>query len=638
MVRARKAQVALAAILAIEVAFFVSCAGVDRAPSEPKPEDGGKPVAASSGSSGVDKPGSTAPAKPEADAKGGAKTDAKDAAASTTAPKPREGESALPPAAPSVAAAPVLKEARGAATGAPGVSWATSAKAPPSASGLKAGFSDDNAQFGYFVDFLAKYDDVAHVPYDISERLTVRVVDSAGKPVANAAVAVSASGRAVAAGTTYSDGGFRFYPKALGVKAASFEVEAKAGALSARARAERDGPRTVELRLQGARVIPAPLPLDVAFVMDTTGSMGEEIERLRSMIEIIYANLTELKPKPLVRFGLVLYKDRGDEYVTEVVGLTENLDAFQRELEAVSASGGGDGPEDLESALDDAVNKLDWNKNGLRLAFVVTDAEAHLDYGRKYTYVDAADDARERAIKLFTIGTGGLPLEGEYLLRQVSQLTDARYIFLTYGEDGESAGGAEGSVSHHTGSNFQTDKLEAIVIRFVREEVSNLSDTPLTSGEDYFSAKKVKGEDRDGILDKLFADAIGNLADYSTFHIAADTPCVVMPVSPADPALAATAEYFGERLSLSSSAAKRWKPVERKDLQKILAELELQLSGLADEGSAAKVGKVLGADVMVVSTLYKRAERYELFLKLVRVSTAEVLAVSRAKLDLDLGL
>ncbi len=73
-------------------------------------------------------------------------------------------------------------------------------------------------------------------------------------------------------------------------------------------------------------------------------------------------------------------------------------------------------------------------------------------------------------------------------------------------------------------------------------------------------------------------------------------------------------------------------------MQKILAELELQLSGLVDEGSSARVGKVLGADVLVASTLYKRADRYELFLRLVRVSTAEVLAVSRARIALDLGL
>jgi len=518
------------------------------------------------------------------------------------------------------------------------MSLAAEPKSVPTVSGLKAGFSDDNAQFNYFVDFLTTYGDVPHFTYDISERLTVRVLDGAGKSVANAIISVSAGGTLLESGLSYADGGFRFYPSALDTKASSFDIQARAGRLSASAKVARDGARLVELKLQGSRSIPSPLPLDVLFVMDTTGSMGEEISRLTSTIEIIYANLNELKPRPLVRFGLVLYKDRGDEYITQVVPLTDDLDAFQAELEEVSADGGGDSPEDLESALDDAVNKIAWNEGGLRMAFVVTDAEPHLDYGHEYTYIDAANDARGKAIKLYTIGTGGLPLEGEYILRQVSQLTDSRYIFLTYGEGGESKGGTEGSVSHHTGANFQTDKLEAIIIRFVREEVSRLSDAPLSAGEDFYTAQKVGDESRDETMDKLFEEAMGNLADYSTYHITKETPCVVMPLTPSDASLAPTAEYFAARLAMASAEAKRWKLVERKDLQGILAELELQLSGLADEGNAAKVGQVLGADIMVAGTLYKRAERYELFLKLLRVSTAEVLAVTRAKIDLDLGL
>lgn len=548
--------------------------------------------------------------------------------------------SAAPAPAPSVA--PESGAARGSAAGAPGVAFSTgSGSAPkpmPSASGLKAGFSDDNAQFNYFVEFLAKYADVEHVGYDIGERLTLRVLDADGKPVANARVTVKAGAETVASGLTFADGGFRFYPAALGTKAKSFSVTAERGKRAATAIVARDGQRLVELRLADKRAVPSPLPLDVLFVMDTTGSMGEEIERLRATIEIIYANLSALKPAPLVRFGLVLYKDRGDEYITERVPLTSDLDAFQARLDQVTASGGGDGPEDLQSALDDAVNKMDWNKDGVRVAFVVTDAEAHLDYGRSYTYVDAANDARAKGIKLYTIGTGGLPLEGEYLLRQVSQLTDARYIFLTYGEGGESGGGSEGSVSHHTGSNFQTDKLEAIIIRFVKEEAAFQSDSPLEVDEDFFTADKIDDETRDATLDKLFAEAVGNLADYSTYRVTPDTPCVVLPLSPATEAERLVAEYFGERLAAASSEGKRWKPVERKDLQKVLAELELQLSGLVDEASAARVGGVLGADVLVTGTLYRRAERYELFLKLVRVSTAEVLAVTRAKIDLDLGL
>jgi len=89
---------------------------------------------------------------------------------------------------------------------------------------------------------------------------------------------------------------------------------------------------------------------------------------------------------------------------------------------------------------------------------------------------------------------------------------------------------------------------------------------------------------------------------------------------------------------MTGAKVKRFKLVERKDLQKVLSELELQLSGLVDDANAAKVGQFLGADILVAGTLYKRADRYELFLKLVRVSTAEVLAVTRAKIAFDLGL
>jgi len=203
---------------------------------------------------------------------------------------------------------------------------------------------------------------------------------------------------------------------------------------------------------------------------------------------------------------------------------------------------------------------------------------------------------------------------------------------------GEAAGGAEGSVSHHTGSNFQTDKLESIIIKFVKEEVASLSDAPVTAPDDILNARTVQDESRDQTLSTLFSEAIGNLADYSTYQITPDTPCVVLPVAVSGDGFGPTAEYFGERLVMAAAEAKRWKPVERKDMQKVLAELELQLSGLVDEGSVAKVGSLLGADVLVSSTLYKRAEKYELFLKLIRVSTAEVLAVARAKIDLDLGL
>lgn len=536
----------------------------------------------------------------------------------------------------------------------------------PSESGLKAGFSDDNKQYNYFVAFLEEYSGVPHVPFSVAERINLVITDSSGKPVPDALVSIDGK----VAGLTKADGTFRLYPGQEYPSDSSWTVEVSAGKLRLRTTVSRHGPRTVSMVLGGARTIPAPLPLDILFVMDTTGSMGEEIARLKSTMEIIHANVSSLRPKPDVRFGLVLYKDRGDEYITQTVPFTRSLEEFRAALEPVTADGGGDGPEDLESALDVAVREMDWTPKGLRLAFVITDAEAHLDYGHRFSYIDAAREARVKGIRIHTIGTGGLPIEGEYLLRQVSQLTDGKYIFLTYGEGGESDGGAPGSVSHHTGSNFQTDKLEVIIIRFVRDDVALLSDLPVTIDDEYFSAKKVDSESRDQTLDTLFDDALGNLADYSSFRLTRETRCAVVPVTvgggagiaagaaagsaagtasgsavqaapqapPGGQGLAATAEYFGERLAMAAASADRWTAVERKDLQKVLDEMELQLSGGVGQEGAARIGYLLGADVLIVPTLYAKSGSYEMLLKLIRVETGEILSVARAVIDPGLGL
>ena len=546
------------------------------------------------------------------------------------------------------------KEAAKAASPGAGVSDSPSPPPPPFAmpsatlkpvpgqSGLKAGYSDDNEQFNLFLKFLAQYESIPHERLFVSERILIKASDAAGKPVANAAVVVRADGKIIAKGKTYADGSFALYPlEYAGAEAAlSYEAEIEAQAGRVKIDIARNGPRSIPVRLGGSRSSPAALPVDIVFVLDTTGSMGEEIERLRDTIDIINANLTSLKPRPALRFGLVLYRDLEDDYVTEAHDLTSDLEAFRAILADVSADGGGDTPEELEVGLNDAVTKMAWNSTGLRLVFAITDAPAQLFRPRGFNYASTARRAASEAIKLFGIGTGGLPLEGEYLLRQVAQFTRAKYIFLTYGEGGESAGGKEGSVSHHTGTNFTTDKLEAVVIRFVKEEIALQSDKALESDDPYFSAKKATDESREETLGKLFSEALENLSDYSGIRLPEGARLAVLPIGLAEgaSALGNQAEYFGAQLTLSAAKAKSFALVERRDLQALLAELELQLSGLSDESNAAKVGKFLGAEYLVTGRLYARSDRYELFLNLVRVETAEILAATKARIALELGL
>mgnify|MGYP000208115186 CR=1 FL=1 len=56
------------------------------------------------------------------------------------------------------------------------------------------------------------------------------------------------------------------------------------------------------------------------------------------------------------------------------------------------------------------------------------------------------------------------------MLRQIAQFTGGRYIFLTYGESGESDGGTPATVSHHTGSNWQSRDLDAIVMKAIARD------------------------------------------------------------------------------------------------------------------------------------------------------------------------
>ncbi|MBN2441011.1 MAG: VWA domain-containing protein [Spirochaetales bacterium] len=508
----------------------------------------------------------------------------------------------------------------------------------PSSSGLRAGFADDNKQFNYFINFLTTYNNVSHYTIKIWERVVFKIKDKAGNSIPNAGITVYGNNTTLCKGKSYADGTFLFFPAEY-KDLEYIDVDISYLQQTKSIRVMRNGKRQIDVVFDTIRPKMTKIPLDILFILDTTGSMGEEINRLKTTIEIINMNIASLSSKPQVRFGMVLYKDRGDEeYITKIIPLTGKLEEFESELNKVEADGGGDIREDLQAALDDTMKRIEWNTTGIRLGFVITDAPPHLDYGQEYTYKDAVHDARTKGIKIFTVGTGGLAVDGEYILRQISQYTYAKYIFLTYGEKSESEGGVTGSVSHHTGANFQTDKLEAIIMRFAKEELSYLTDQPLEEGEEFFEAVKIEEEGKEETLNKLFTMAISQLIDYSSIGIKNNTLASVIPILSTEKKYNVDAEYFTDQLLTSISEEKTFTIVAREELQKILEELELQLSGIVSDESAVKIGALLGAEVLITGKLYRKDTHYEIFFKLLRVETGEVLSVTKARLEKELGL
>ena len=148
--------------------------------------------------------------------------------------------------------------------------------------------------------------------------------------------------------------------------------------------------------------------VEVAFVLDTTGSMGGLIQAAKEKIWSVASTMAAAQPAPEIRMGLVAYRDRGDAYVTQHVDLSSDLDSVYATLMDFQAQGGGDGPESVNQALNEAVEKLSWSqdKDTYRVVFLVGDAPPHMDYQDDVKWPVSVQRASERGIHVNAIQCG----------------------------------------------------------------------------------------------------------------------------------------------------------------------------------------------------------------------------------------
>jgi len=151
--------------------------------------------------------------------------------------------------------------------------------------------------------------------------------------------------------------------------------------------------------------------LEMVFVLDTTGSMGGLIEGAKQRIWGIVNEVMQSSSHPAVRIGLVAYRDRGDQYVTQVLPLTNDLDKVYSTLMDYQAGGGGDTPEDVRQALTDGVRRAGWSQTSSRTAqiiFLVGDAPPHQDYQDEQDTAITATEAVQKGMIVNTIQCGSL--------------------------------------------------------------------------------------------------------------------------------------------------------------------------------------------------------------------------------------
>lgn len=344
---------------------------------------------------------------------------------------------------------------------------------------LKAGSTDDNADFAEFLKFLATWTDrpetaAQHQFLDVRDRRYIEVVDVQGRPLPGVMVDVydAKSERPLLHGTTYGDGRVPFFPKVQDPKneAESWLVQARLGEVNANSTWNREGD-TFRVALDTQRA-DAAIPVDVTFIIDTTGSMADEIQRIKETLLSVTEALRSSGNAIDLRYAAVLYKDVGDEYVTRTHPFTADIAAFDTALKTVTAGGGGDGPESLNQGLAEAVHGVSWREHAAKVAFLIADAEPHMDYDDDIPYGESAKDAVARGIRIHSVAASGLGPFGTLVFRQVAQYTQGKFIFIEYGSTAATA------ASHGVAGQVKSNNLDDIVLEQIRWEIDHYARKP----------------------------------------------------------------------------------------------------------------------------------------------------------------
>lgn len=206
--------------------------------------------------------------------------------------------------------------------------------------------------------------------------------------------------------------------------------------------------------------------LDLVIVIDTTGSMGDEIAFLQKELIGITRAAARQAPGVSIRYGLVAYRDHGDDYVVKSYGFTGNSGTMNGWLRGLRADGGGDYPEAAAAALRAGVG-LDWRRGkGERILLHIADAPPHRQDAADY--LRAARSAAESGVQIFTLGASGVAAESEFLMRQASVATGGRYLFLT-DDSGVGYSHAEPTIRC-----YRVTKLASLLTRVLATELSGM--------------------------------------------------------------------------------------------------------------------------------------------------------------------
>lgn len=200
--------------------------------------------------------------------------------------------------------------------------------------------------------------------------------------------------------------------------------------------------------------------VDIAFVVDATGSMGDEINYLQAELLDVIRRVREGLPGVDLQMGSVFYRDKNEEYLTRVQAFTKESSTAVSFVEQQQAQGGGDYPEAVEAALESALDSLQWrDQASTRLLFLVLDAPPHQEEENIKRLQVAITKAAQRGIQIIPVSCSGVDKNTEFLLRSMALATNGTYTFIT-----DHSGIGNGHIEPSTDS-YEVEYLNDVLAR-----------------------------------------------------------------------------------------------------------------------------------------------------------------------------
>ncbi|WP_315022552.1 hypothetical protein [Capnocytophaga leadbetteri] len=210
--------------------------------------------------------------------------------------------------------------------------------------------------------------------------------------------------------------------------------------------------------------LPSPTnQVQIAFMVDATGSMGDELEFLKMDLKKVIAEVQKTNTQLKISTATVFYRDEGDEYVVKHSPFTEDINQTTEFISQQRADGGGDFPEAVDKALVQ-LNQLQWQPEArTRIAFLVLDAPPHNKPAVISSIQYSVKTAAASGIKLIPVVASGIDKTTEFLMRFIAMYTNGTYVFIT-----DHSGIGNKHLEPSVGE-YQVEKLSDLMVRLIKK-------------------------------------------------------------------------------------------------------------------------------------------------------------------------